>query len=202
MPSTVIVRLLRKAGVKMAAASVHGDVKSSFRLTLQDVMEMIVRSVTKERRSTVLPRDVRYAAQAFGVEALLPPADEETEQVPKCPAKAKAKDKAAPKSKVAAAAAAASRARKQTADVQFYQAQDGCVFVPKATFLKLVKEAAPEAAETLRFGKVGLDHMQLLVESMIVVHLKKAYLLTTEVANKTTLSSREMQAAAAICAPV
>lgn len=169
-----INKLAKKAGIKSISSLIPDEIIGVTRVMLEQVLKICILVVKSGDRKTITLEDIKYALENLGHKLY-----DYDDVVSKCKPFNKGKIKK----------------NRYLREIQFYQNQDDCVYIPKATFKNLVKFVMKDHFNSkLKFNTIAIEQLQVAIEDLLVLLLQNSYVVAIH-AQRTTLHPKDVTTA-------
>ena len=177
----VLNKLARKAGVKSLSGLTYEEIIGTVLVMIQKILRNCI--LISNNRKTITLDDIKYSFDFLGHKLYT-----YDEDISKCKTFTK-------KTKVK---------NKYLKQIKYYQNQADCVYIPKASFKKIVKNELNnfqydlpddlQYTKNIKISNIALDHFQFAIESLCIELLEKANRLAITHAKRITLQPKDIAA--------
>lgn len=165
----VLNKLARKGGVKSMSSFTYKEMNGVVLSILGTFLKKCVLITESNNRKTITLDDVKYTFDFLGRKLYT-----YDENIPKCkPITVKKNTKS-----------------RYLKEIRFYQNQSDCLYIPKATFKKMVMAEI----ENMKISSVALDHLQATIETICIELFEKANKLAITHGRRTTVQPKDIHA--------
>lgn len=168
----VLNKLARKAGVKSLSGLTYEEIIGTVLVMIQKILRNCI--LISNNRKIITLDDIKYSFDFLGHKLYT-----YDENISKCKTFNKTKVK-----------------NKYLKEIKYYQSQADCVYIPKASFKKIVKNELNNLQYTknIKISNIALDHFQFAIESLCIELLEKANRLAITHAKRITLQPKDIAA--------